>query len=185
MRWRVHPSILSPAVLVNLVAAGMIASVVVAAGRLGWSLIGYSGTAPAELPPVAIAAPRPSFATSFHPFGVEAPGDAIPATSLPIQLRGIVYSASQRLAVAYLGPDNAMPHAVRVGEDAGGGMILEIQRDRVLLRVGDRTESLSLLIASGVTRGKRISLPAVPDPVPAGRPRSRSGTLGLPTQMLR
>lgn len=183
MRWNLRLSMPTEAALVNLLAAGVTASVAVAAGGLGWRLIGYSGTAPIELPPAASAAPVASPPTSFHPFGRETRSDAIPTTSLPIELRGIIYSASERLAAAYVASPGATPSLFRVGEDVGGGTILGIERSQVLLRVGDRTERLSFPAASGVAGGERAGRPAALNPVPTRRSPGRGGTFGMPAQM--
>lgn len=183
MRWNLRLSMRTQTALVNLLAAGVIASVALAAGGLGWRLTGLSGTPPLALPPAASAAPAAPPPIAFHPFGREARSDAIPVTSLSLELRGIIYSASERLAAVYVASPGAAPRLFRVGEDVGGGTILGIERSQVLLRVGDRTERLSFPAASGVASGERASEPTSLNLVPTRRSPGRGGTFGMPGQM--
>lgn len=137
MRWNMRLSMRKQTILANLITAVVIASLVAAAWRLALRLVDALGEPPQlESPAIRVASAAPASAT-FHPFGVEDRSDTA-GTSLPIELRGIIYSPSERLAVAYVARTGAPARAVRIGEDAGGG---DDPRDRPQLCAGARRRS--------------------------------------------
>lgn len=182
MRWNSRLSMRLQTIMVNLITAGVIASVAAAAWGLLLRLVDAFG---APSPPPVIRVPPPARpAVPFRPFGIEDRSNLPEATSLPIELRGTIYSSSERLVVAFVSREGGPPHAVRIGEDAGGGTILQIERDHLLLRVGDRTERLSFPNTTESAGGKRSGPPAA-NPPAAGGAKARGQMPGLPPHMSR
>lgn len=152
----------------------VLASVVVAAVQLALR------TRQLNSPPIISVPARPPTmlpAPAWNPFGVADPVGEPPPTTLPIKLRGIIFAGNTDLSAGYVSAGEEAPRPVRIGEDAGGGIVAEIRRDRLILSVDGRLESLAfpqygVLVQdlSPTSRPRRLS------PVS----RSRSSMLGVP-----
>ena len=131
----------------DIVTGAVIMSVAVALAGLTWRLIGESGTSVA--PNVAASGTRtraPFNADpilAFAPFG-RTGAHAIPATTLALQLRGVMLAEPRSESVAVIAGGSEPPKAFATGDTVPGGATVEdIAVDRVLLRVGGRQEMLA------------------------------------------
>ena len=152
----------------------MLASVAVAGVQLAFRVRQLNS------PPMVFAPARPAESLpepSWNPFGVDDAAGEPPPTALPIKLRGIIFAGDADLSAGYVSAGEETPRPVRIGEDAGGGVVAEIRRDRLILRVDGRLESLAF-----PQYGVQVQVPPRTSRPPHLTPvsRSRASMLGVP-----
>ncbi|HWK35530.1 type II secretion system protein N [Sphingomonas sp.] len=146
----------------------VIVSVGVALAGLTWRLLGHAGTGAVTVPRAARPAPPPpdlAPALALAPFGKPAAnGEGAPATTLAIELKGLMFARPASLSTAFIAAEGATK-PYHVGEVVAGATIEAIETKRVLLRNGGRVESL------GFPQPLAQATPAAPAPPTAtGRP---------------
>ncbi|WP_231639454.1 type II secretion system protein N [Sphingomonas profundi] len=171
---------------VDLLTAVVIVSLAVAAAGLTWRLTGESGQ-----PAAAMAAATPAAGAgqvdpgpvdlgpilALAPFGRAAAGDA-PATSLGIALKGVMATQPASRSSALIAIGTAPPKAFTVGQSVAGATIEAIERDRVLLRVNGRAESLAFPRAPAPTMPAAPATAPVTAEPPAGTPPPAAPSAG-------
>lgn len=152
----------------DVFTGAVIVAVAAALAGLTWRLMGDPGTAPAEM---GMAAAPTAASTDISqllaaaPFG-KASGGYAPATSLALQLRGIMFTHPSAASSALISSAGAPPRAYRTGEALpAGGVIEEIAIDHVLLRVNGRLEMLAFPRATADAPGAPPSS-AMPSAMP-------------------
>lgn len=158
---------------INLFTAGMVASVAWALAGLTWRIAGHAGqgaiTVPSGTRPVTLAADIAP-ALALAPFGKAAQANAAQATSLQIALKGVVFAVPASFSVAYISSAGEAAKPFRIGDGVVGATIEGIQRDRVLLNNGGRTEFLAFPDPAAGPAPAPGSPPAAPSTSPAAAP---------------
>ena len=164
------------ALAVDLFAAATIASVAIALASLTWRVIaGVPPIAPAPIASVPRAEVDVAPILAQSPFGADAIGAPI-ATSLPVELRGIVSSLSPRASSALIAPAGGAALSYAVGQALPGGATLEsIGIDHVILAVGGHREILGFPKPGG-----DAVAPPPGAPPPSGAPIIVGGALVAP-----
>lgn len=124
----------------------VVLSVAIALAGLTWRLAGHAGTGAITVPSGSsgpAVAPDIAPALALAPFGKSAAGEAGQATSLPLELRGVVAATPASLSTAFISVSGATTAPFHVGEVVSGATIQSILRDRVILSVGGRSEFLA------------------------------------------
>jgi general secretion pathway protein C len=145
----------------NILCGVIVASVGVALAGLTWRLAGFAGSAAPQIVPVASPAAGPvavDAAIALAPFGRASAADA-PATTLPLELRGIVLAEPRAASTALIAPTGGKPLPYAVGAAVGGATIREILIDRVTLDVGGQMQTLAF---------PKATAPATPPPATGG-----------------
>lgn len=130
----------------DLLTGAVVVSVAVALAGLTWRMAGHAGVGAITIPSGQSGpamAPDISQVLALAPFGKAAATDAAQATTLPLELKGVIAAGASPLSVAYIAVSGAAPLPFRVGETVSGATIQSILRDRVLLASGGRTEFLA------------------------------------------
>jgi general secretion pathway protein C len=133
-------------IALDLLAALVIVSVAFALAGLTWRLAGHAGTGAITVPSGASApsaAPDIAPAVALAPFGKAPAGDASQPTTLALRLMGVIAAVPAELSTAFISVDGAPAAPFHLGENAGGGRIEGILRDRVLLSNAGRIEYLA------------------------------------------
>ncbi|WBY09408.1 type II secretion system protein N [Sphingomonas sp. 7/4-4] len=124
----------------------VVISVAFALAGLTWRLAGHAGTgaitAPSGRSGPAVA-PDIAPAIALAPFGKVAGADASQATSLPLELKGVIAAIPAELSTAFIAVGGQAAAPFHVGEGVSGATIQSILRDRVILAIGGRTEFLA------------------------------------------
>ncbi len=123
----------------------VVISVAFALAGLTWRLAGHAGTGAITVPSGRsgpAAAPDIAPALALAPFGKAAGADASQATSLPLELKGVIAATPPELSTAFIAVGGQAAAPFRVGEGVSGATIQSILRDRVILAIGGRTEFL-------------------------------------------
>lgn len=171
--------------LADIAALGVAASVAVALGGLAWRLAGDPGGVDAPVTP-AVAAPPLDLApiARLAPFGravtpsLAAAGAPAAATSASLELKGIVVARPRSASAALIADAGAPPRAFAIGATLPGGAVIDsIEYDLVLLRFGDRLETLAFparggsatAVATAVTASAATAAPPPPPPPQASR----------------
>ena len=130
--------------LTLLTTALVVISVAFALAGLTWRLAGHAGTGAITVPATSRVAPPPDLAPALAlaPFGrAAANAEGAPPTSLPLELKGLVFAQPTSLATAFIAAGATKSYAV--GDVVAGATIEAIQVKRVLLRNAGRVESLA------------------------------------------
>lgn len=140
-------------VVIWMLAGVVVVAIANATARLTWSLAGQTG-APVSNISTALAEPSrgrpvdlaPIFALA--PFGTAATADisepVAQETSLGLILRGIVVAVPPRHSIAVIASAEGDAKLYGIGDSIEGKAVLqEVLGDRVMLKVGDKLESLS------------------------------------------
>ena len=132
------------ALAADLFTAVVIASVAIALAALTWRIFaGVPSGAPA-VPVVAVPRGDVDVAPilAMAPFGSGGGGEAV-ATTLPIELRGLVSSQTPRASTALIAPTGGAAISYAIGQPVPGGAIVEsIGMDHVILTVAGHREIL-------------------------------------------
>lgn len=124
----------------------VVLSVAVALAGLTWRLAGHAGTGAITVPSGRsgpAVAPDIAPAIALAPFGKVAAADASQATSLPLELKGVIAASPASLSTAFISVSGAAATPFHVGEAVSGATIQSILRDRVILTAGGRSEYLA------------------------------------------
>lgn len=124
----------------------VVISVAFALAGLTWRLAGHAGTGAITVPSGRsgpAVAPDIAPALALAPFGKAAAADAAQATTLPLELKGVIAATPAELSTAFIAANGQAPQPFHVGEIVGGATIQSILRDRVILAVGGRSEYLT------------------------------------------
>lgn len=124
----------------------VVISVGLALAGLTWRLAGHAGTGAITVPSGRsgpAVAPDIAPAIALAPFGKAAASDASQATSLPLELKGVIAATPAGLSTAFIAVSGQAAAPFHVGEVVNGATIQSILRDRVILGVGGRTEYLT------------------------------------------
>lgn len=124
----------------------VVISVGFALAGLTWRLAGHAGTGAITVPSGRsgpAAAPDIAPAIALAPFGKAAVADASQATSLPLELKGVIAATPAELSTAFIAVSGQAAAPFHVGEVVNGATIQSILRDRVILGVGGRAEYLA------------------------------------------
>jgi general secretion pathway protein C len=130
----------------DLLTGLVVISVAIALAGLTWRIAGHAGTGAVTVPSGSsgpAVAPDIAPALALAPFGKPALADAGQATALPLELKGVIAASPPELSTAFIAVNGQPPKPFRIGENAGGGTIQSILRDRVILANGGRTEYLA------------------------------------------
>ncbi|ATY32029.1 type II secretion system protein N [Sphingomonas psychrotolerans] len=124
----------------------VVLSVAVALAGLTWRLAGHAGTGAITVPSGRggpAVAPDIAPAIALAPFGKASAGESAQATSLPLELKGVIAAMPASLSTAFIAVSGAAATPFHVGEAVNGATIEAILRDRVILAVGGRSEYLA------------------------------------------
>jgi general secretion pathway protein C len=130
----------------DLLTGAMVVSVAVALAGLTWRIAGHASTGAITVPSGRsgpAVAPDIAPALALAPFGKAAVSDASQATSLPLELKGVVATQPAELSTAFIAVGGAAPAAFHVNESIEGATIQAILRDRVILSNAGRSEYLT------------------------------------------
>jgi len=164
----------SPTFWVRFATIVVVASVGLALAHLTWRLVGWDDgrtriQTPETLAPVGGGAVGGGVAAilGLAPFGGGPAGaDGLPASTLGLVLKGVIYSTSPSLSSALIAPAAGPAQTWSVGQTPAGNAVIEsIEMDRVVLNVGGRRE----VLAFPQTVGTATATPA-PGQVPAAAP---------------
>jgi general secretion pathway protein C len=151
----------------------VVISVAVALAGLTWRIAGHAGTGAITVPQGRTGpatAPDIAPALALAPFGKQAVGEAGQATSLPLELKGIVAASLTELSTAFIVVSGAPAKPFHVGETVGGGTIQAILRDRVILSNGGRNEYLAFPDPSLSPEQRQAAAQPAPPPQTGGQP---------------
>jgi general secretion pathway protein C len=124
----------------------VVISVAFALAGLTWRLAGHAGTGAITVPSGRsgpAVAPDIAPAIALAPFGRAAAADATQATSLPLELKGVIAAIPAELSTAFISVSGAAATPFHVGEAVNGATIQSILRDRVILASNGRSEYLA------------------------------------------
>jgi general secretion pathway protein C len=175
----------------------VVISVAFALAGLTWRLAGHAGTGAITVPSGRsgpAVAPDIAPALALAPFGKAVAADAGQATTLPLELKGVIAATPAELSTAFIAANGQAPQPFHVGEIVGGATIQSILRDRVVLAVNGRSEYLAFpdptlspeqrqAAANQAAQttpqpGAPVTAPAPGAPPPPARPPA-GGTAGL------
>lgn len=167
----------------DLFTAGIVASVALALAGLTWRIAGHAGqgaiTVPSGSRPVAVASDIAP-ALALAPFGKAASASQAQATGIAVVLKGVVFVVPSSLSTAFISAAGEAPKPFRIGDAIEGATIEAIQRDRILLNNGGRTEFLAFpdpaatAPAVNVAGGSPAPSSPSPPPVAASAPAAPS-----------
>lgn len=177
----------SPVFWTRLVAIVVVASVGLALAHLTWRLVGWDDGRDRIATPDALAPPGGGSGglasiLALNPFGGDGGFDSLPASSLGLVLKGVIYSSDPSLSSALISSGGGPGQIFGVGQTVVGSAAIDaIEMDRVILNVGGRRESLAfpaLPVAAGapvstgvtppVQSGPAVAVP--PPPAPGAEP---------------
>ncbi|TGX54252.1 signaling protein [Sphingomonas gei] len=124
----------------------VVLSVAFALAGLTWRLAGHAGTGAITVPSGRSApalAPDIAPAIALAPFGKTSASEAAQATTLPLELKGVIAASPASLSTAFISVSGATTAPFHVGEAVNGATIQAILRDRVILAIGGRNEFLA------------------------------------------
>lgn len=124
----------------------VVISIAVALAGLTWRLAGHAGTGAITVPSGRsgpAVAPDIAPALALAPFGKTLAADAAQATSLPLELKGVIATIPAELSTAFIAANGQAATPFHIGEAVGGATIQSILRDRVILSVNGRSEFLA------------------------------------------
>lgn len=124
----------------------VVISIAFALAGFTWRLAGHAGTGAITVPSGRsgpAVAPDIAPAIALAPFGKVAAADAAQATSLPLELKGVIAAIPAELSTAFIAADGQAAAPFHIGESVGGATIQSILRDRVILSVNGRSEFLA------------------------------------------
>lgn len=141
----------SPTFWIRLVSAAVVVSLGLHLAHLTWRLVGWddgrtSVYTPDRLTPVGGAIANGVDAIlALAPFGGGAAGaDGLPASTLGLVLKGIIYSGNPDASTAMIASGSGTAQSFSVGQaPVGNALIAAIEMDRVVLSVGGRREVLT------------------------------------------
>lgn len=130
----------------NLFTGAMVVSVAVALAGLTWRIAGHAGTGAITVPtggsgPAMV--PDIAAAVALAPFGKAAASEAGQATSLPLELKGVIAASPSELSTAFISVSGQPPKTYKVGDAIEGATIQAILPERVILASGGRSEFLA------------------------------------------
>ena len=132
--------------LLDILTGAVVVSVAFALAGLTWRIAGHAGIG-AILVPAGRAgpaiAPDIAPALALAPFGKASATQAAQATSMPLELKGVVAAVPASLSTAFIAVSGQPAVAFHVGEAVNGATIEAILRDRVILSSGGRSEFLA------------------------------------------
>lgn len=132
--------------LLDVLTGAVVISVAFALAGLTWRIAGHAGTGAITVPSGRsgpAVAPDIAAALALAPFGKASPTEAAQATSMPLELKGVVAAVPASLSTAFIAVSGQPATAFQVGEAVNGATIQAILRDRVILSVGGRNEFLA------------------------------------------
>lgn len=139
-----NPNARTARIILTTVSAVVVVSVAVAAAGLSWRIRGYHQTEPSLSHSASQSAPIDTQAAiALAPFGTAAVDDSGPATSLPLQLKGVFAASTDTHAIAFISVSGAAPVPVRIGEAVNGATLIAVRKDRVIISNGGRNEYLA------------------------------------------
>ncbi|UYY59642.1 type II secretion system protein N [Sphingomonas sp. S2-65] len=132
--------------LLDILTGAVVVSVAFALAGLTWRIAGHAGTGAIMVPAGRAGpavAPDIAPALALAPFGKASSTQAAQATSLPLELKGVVAAVPTSLSTAFIAVSGQPAVAFHVGEAVNGATIEAILRDRVILSSGGRSEFLA------------------------------------------
>jgi general secretion pathway protein C len=164
--------------LLDLLTGGVVISVAVALAGLTWRIAGHAGTGAITVPSGRsgpATAPDIAPALALAPFGKPLVGEAAQATSLPLELKGLISAVPAELSTAFIAVSGAPATPFHTGETVNGATIQSIGRDRVILSNGGRSEFLAfpdptLSPEQRQAAQQQAASQAAAAPAPAGAP---------------
>ncbi len=130
----------------NLFTGAMVVSVAVALAGLTWRIAGHAGTGAITVPSGSsgpAAAPDIAAAVELAPFGKPSASGTGQATSLSLELKGVIAASPAELSTAFISVSGQPPKTYKVGDNIEGATIQTILPDRVILANGGRDEFLA------------------------------------------
>jgi len=130
----------------NLFTGAVVVSVAVALAGLTWRIAGHAGTGAITVPSGAsgpAVAPDIAAAVALAPFGKPSASEAGQATSLPLELKGVIAASPAELSTAFISVSGQPAKAYKVGDNINGVTVQAVLRDRVILANGGRSEFLA------------------------------------------
>lgn len=140
------PSPRQARIVLDVLTGLVVISVGVALAGLTWRIAGHAGTGAITVPSGRsgpAVAPDIAPALALAPFGKPSVTEAGQSTGLPLELKGIIAAIPAELSTAFIAVSGQPPKPFHLGENAGGGVIQAILRDRVILTNGGRSEYLA------------------------------------------
>ena len=132
--------------LLDILTGAIVVSVAFALAGLTWRIAGHAGTGAIMVPAGRTGpavAPDIAPALALAPFGKISATQAAQATSLPLELKGVVAAVPASLSTAFIAVSGQPAVPFHVGEAVNGATIEAILRDRVILSSGGRSEFLA------------------------------------------
>ncbi|MBB4840081.1 general secretion pathway protein C [Sphingomonas kyeonggiensis] len=154
----------------NLFTGAMVVSVAVALAGLTWRIAGHAGTGAITVPSGAsgpAVAPDIGAAVALAPFGKPSVSEAGQATSLPLELKGVIAAGPGELSSAFISISGQPAKAYKVGDNINGATIQSILRDRVILANGGRNEFLAFPDPTLTPEQRQAAAQGQPAPAPA------------------
>jgi general secretion pathway protein C len=124
----------------------VVLSIALALAGLTWRIAGHAGTGAITVPSGRsgpAVAPDIAPVIALAPFGKPSATEAALATSLPLELKGVIAATPASLSTAFISVSGAAAAPFHVGEAVNGATIQSILRDRVILATGGRSEYLA------------------------------------------
>ncbi|MCD2325097.1 signaling protein [Sphingomonas sp. IC-56] len=132
--------------LLDVLTGAVVVSVAFALAGLTWRIAGHASTGAITVPSGRSApavAPDVAAALALAPFGKASATEAAQATTMPLELKGVVAAVPASLSTAFIAVSGQPATAFHVGEAVNGATIQAILRDRVILSAGGRSEFLA------------------------------------------
>jgi len=143
---RFQPSPRQIRTALDLLTGLAVISVAIAMAGLTWRMAGHAGTGAITVPSHK-AAPAVANdiapALALAPFGKAGSAEGGVATSLPLELKGVIVATPASLSTAFISVSGAAPTPFRVGDMVSTGTLQAIARDRVTINNGGRSETLA------------------------------------------
>ena len=140
----------SPTFWIRFASVVVVVSLGLHLAHLTWRLVGWDDGrsrvyTPERLAPVGgAAADGVQTILALAPFGGGGVADGLPASTLGLVLRGIIYSSNPDASTALIASGSGTAQTFSVGQAPVGNALIEaIEMDRVVLSVGGRREVLS------------------------------------------
>ena len=160
--------------LLDVLTGAVVISVAFALASLTWRIAGHAGTGAITVPSGRsgpAVAPDIAPALALAPFGKASATEAAQATSMPLELKGVVAAVPASLSTAFIAVSGQPAVAFHVGEAVNGATIQAILRDRVILLTGGRSEFLAFPDPSLSPEQRQAAAAQAPQPgaaAPAG-----------------
>jgi general secretion pathway protein C len=157
----------------DLFTGAVVVSVAVALAGLTWRIAGHAGTGAITVPSGSsgpAVAPDIGAAVALAPFGKPSISEAGQATTLPLELKGVVAAGPAELSTAFVSISGQPAKAYKVGDTVNGATVQSILRDRIILANGGRNEFLAFPDPTLTPEQRQAAAAGQPAPAPVAAP---------------